>query len=107
MLETILVGVIGTGGILGIGFALLRRAIDKKFDKAMARREEKEQERLEYSKVNREIQASVGRVLFWVNKHLTSDYKLNGEYKDAWSALQAAEKKLDELDANVLAKRGR
>ena len=91
MLETFCLSVLGSGGVAGIFFALIRHYIERiKY-------------KIEQRKADEEITHATGRVLFWLH-HAIVKGEHNGELEEAFENLQRAEAHKKEMDREVLAK---
>ena len=80
VLETLLVAVIGSGGVVGVMFKLAYRYLDKRL-----------------------TQNKQGRCFFWLYKAIVDGHH-NGDLEHAFADLQAAEDEKKELDQRILAK---
>ena len=91
-LETLMVAVIGSGGVVGIMFKIAYRYLDK--------RQKEKEERL---RINDKIQHRQGRCFFWIYKAIVDGHH-NGDLESAFKDLQEAENEKKELDQRILAK---
>ena len=67
MLETFLWSVLGSGGVAGIFFALIRHYIEKRLKEVEAREAARLRYKIEQRKADEEITHATGRVLFWLH----------------------------------------
>lgn len=104
MLETVVLAMLGSGGVVGLFFFVIRFYIEKKLKEADAREKERLQAKIDMRKVDDEISHATGRVLFWLHHAITHDGEHNGELEDAFKAYQEAENKKKEMDREILAK---
>ena len=103
MLETFLWSVLGSGGVAGIFFALIRHYIEKRLKEVEAREAARLRYIIEQRKADEEITHATGRVLFWLH-HAIVKGEHNGELEDAFENLQKAEAHKKEMDREILAK---
>ncbi len=103
MLETFLWSVLGSGGVAGIFFALIRHYIEKRLKEVEAREAARLRYKIEQRKADEEITHATGRVLFWLH-HAIVKGEHNGELEDAFENLQKAEAHKKEMDREILAK---
>lgn len=95
-------GIFGSGGLLGLFFFVIKRYLQKKLDERDAREKEKMELRLERNQIERELWHSVGRLLFWTHRAITTGTH-NGELEKAFEEFEAAEEKSKALDMKILA----
>lgn len=101
MLETFCLSVLGSGGVAGIFFALIRHYIERRLMEVEAREQERIKYKIEQRKADEEITHATGRVLFWLH-HAIVKGEHNGELEEAFENLQRAEAhELDELIVRV------
>ena len=67
MLETFCLSVLGSGGVAGIFFALIRHYIERRLMEVEAREQERIKYKIEQRKADEEITHATGRVLFWLH----------------------------------------
>ena len=103
MLETFCLSVLGSGGVAGIFFALIRHYIERRLMEVEAREQERIKYKIEQRKADEEITHATGRVLFWLH-HAIVKGERNGELEEAFENLQRAEAHNKEMDREVLAK---
>ena len=122
MLETFCLSVLGSGGVAGIFFALIRHYIERRLMEVEAREQERIKYKIEQRKADEEITHATGRVLFWLH-HAIVKGEHNGELEEAFENkevltakvnqvldeeafenLQRAEAHKKEMDREVLAK---
>ena len=103
MLETFLWSVLGSGGVAGIFFTLIRHYIEKRLKEVEAREAARLRYKIEQRKADEEITHATGRVLFWLH-HAIVKGEHNGELEDAFENLQKAEAHKKEMDREILAK---
>ena len=99
MLETFCLSVLGSGGVAGIFFALIRHYIERRLMEVEAREQERIKYKIEQRKADEEITHATGRVLFWLHHAI-----VKGEHNEAFENLQRAEEHKKEMDREVLAK---
>lgn len=104
MLETVALAMLGSGGVVGLFFFLIRFYIEKKLKEADAREKERLAAKINMRKVDDEITHANGRVIFWIYHAITHDGQHNGELDAAMKALEDAENKKKEMDREILAK---
>lgn len=104
MIETLVVAVLGSGGVAGVFFAVIRHYIEKRLSEAEAREAQRMQWKIEQKKADDEITHATSRVLFWMHHAIVHDGQHNGELEDAFNRLQIAEAKKKEMDREILAK---
>ena len=90
MLETFCLSVLGSGGVAGIFFALIRHYIERRLMEVEAREQERIKYKIEQRKADEEITHATGRVLFWLH-HAIVKGEHNGELEEAFENLQRAE----------------
>ena len=78
MLETFCLSVLGSGGVAGIFFALIRHYIERRLMEVEAREQERIKYKIEQRKADEEITHATGRVLFWLH-HAIVKVEHNGE----------------------------
>ena len=103
MLETFFWSVLGSGGVAGIFFALIRHYIEKRLKEVEEREAARLRYKIEQRKADEEITHATGRVLFWLH-HAIVKGEHNGELEDAFENLQKAEAHKKEMDREILAK---
>ena len=91
MLETFCLSVLGSGGVAGIFFALIRHYIERRLMEVEAREQERIKYKIEQRKADEEITHATGRVLFWLH-HAIVKGEHNGELEEAFENLQRAKK---------------
>jgi hypothetical protein len=104
MIETLLVSILGSGGVAGVFFMVIRHYIEKRLSEAEAREEQRLRWKIEQRKADEEITHATGRVLFWMHHAITHDGQHNGELEDAFRQLQEAEERKKNMDREILAK---
>ena len=100
MLETFCLSVLGSGGVAGIFFALIRHYIERRLMEVEAREQERIKYKIEQRKADEEITHATGRVLFWLH-HAIVKGEHNGELEEAFENLQRAEEHKKEMDREV------
>lgn len=100
--EVILTAVIGSGGMLGIFFFILRYYLEKRLKEREEYEKEQTKQRMERIKINDRLTHCYGRMFFWMYKAIV-DNKHNGDLENAFKELQAAEDEKKELDRKILA----
>ena len=103
MLETICISVLGSGGVAGIFFALIRHYIERRLKEVEAREEARLKYKIEQRKADEEITHATGRVLFWLH-HAIVKGEHNCELEEAFENLQKAEAHKKAMDREILAK---
>ena len=103
VLETLLVAVIGSGGVVGVMFKLAYRYLDKRLTQKELEDQERQKEREERLRINDKIQHKQGRCFFWLYRAIVDGHH-NGDLEHAFADLQAAEDEKKELDQRILAK---
>ena len=83
MLETFCLSVLGSGGVAGIFFALIRHYIERRLMEVEAREQERIKYKIEQRKADEEITHATGRVLFWLH-HAIVKGEHNGELEEAF-----------------------
>ena len=96
MLETFCLSVLGSGGVAGIFFALIRHYIELRLMEVEAREQERIKYKIEQRKADEEITHATGRAIV-KGEH-------NDELEEAFENLQRAEAHKKEMDREVLAK---
>lgn len=99
--SVILSAVIGGSGIVGLGFAYIRRAVDKKLKEHEAEETRRRAVRLHRLMVEDEWNHAAGRLFFFVHKAIVTGHH-NGDLEAAFSDFQDAEVKKKELDRRIL-----
>lgn len=103
MFETLCLSVLGSGGVAGIFFALIRHYIEKRLKEVEEREQERIKWKIEQRKADEEITHATGRVLFWLH-HAIVKGEHNGELEAAFDNLQKAEAHKKDMDREILAK---
>ena len=75
MLETFCLSVLGSGGVAGIFFALIRHYIERRLMEVEAREQERIKYKIEQRKADEEITHATGRVLFWLHHAIMASSK--------------------------------
>ena len=93
---TVIISIIGSGGVLTIYLKHRLDKAEKKADKARQRR-------LDMHKYEREMWSATGRALFWIKRANEKHEPLNGEYAKAYEEFSEAEHKCKELEREIAA----
>lgn len=99
---TILLTLLGSGGILGIVMTYLRRYIDKRLEANEKEAEVRLKHRMKRLEVDDKLHHAYGRCIFWLN-HAVTKSPPNGELAEAMEELNAAEEAKKNLDREILA----
>lgn len=99
---TILLTLLGSGGILGIIVTYLKRYIDKRLEANEKEAEVRLKNKMKRLKVEDQLYHAYGRCLFWLN-HAVTKPPPNGELAEAMEELNAAEEAKKDLDREILA----
>ena len=102
-LETLLVAVVGSGGVVGIMFKVAYRYLDRWLTQKELEDQERQKEKEERLRINDKIQHRQGRCFFWIYKAIV-DGRHNGDLERAFKDLQEAEDEKKEIDQRILAK---
>ena len=97
MLETFCLSVLGSGGVAGIFFALIRHYIERRLMEVEAREQERIKYKIEQRKADEEITHATGRVLFWLH-HAIVKGEHNGELEEAFE-IRLSHEEVDDLPA--------
>ena len=103
ILETLLIAVLGSGGVVGIMFKVAYRYLDKRLTQKELEDQERQKEKEERLRINDKIQHRQGRCFFWIYKAIVDGHH-NGDFESAFKDLQDAENEKKELDQRILAK---
>lgn len=102
-MAVVFTSVMGSGGLVGLGFWLLKKYIDAKMQKAEEEEKHRREMKARRMEIDDELHHCYGRLFFWINHHLTRGTPPNGELKDAFEHLQRAEAAKKQLDREILA----
>ena len=102
-LETLLVAMVGSGGVIGIMFKFAYRYLDKRLTQKELEDQARQKEKEERLRSNDKIQHRQGRCFFWIYKAIV-DGRHNGDLEEAFKDLQDAENEKKEMDQRILAK---
>lgn len=105
IVKTIVLAIIGGGGIVGLLFFFLRKYIEDRLEA----NEEKERKlraiRVRRMQIEDELHHGYGRVIFWLVKAIITG-EHNGELEKAFKQLEMAEQKKKDLDREIIADQG-
>ncbi len=102
-LNTLIVAVLGSGGVMGIFFFILRYYIQKQLDKSEKKRQEFREEQIHQDELYDKLQHCYGRMFFWIHKAVVTGQH-NGDLENAFQKLQEAEDEKKEFDRQRIAK---
>lgn len=104
MIESLVLSILGSSGVAGIFFAVIRHYLEKRLSEAEKREEQRLQMKIRQRKSDDEITHATGRVLFWLHHAITHNGQHNGELEAAFKHLQDVESKKKDMDREILAK---
>jgi len=93
--------VFGGSGLVGLLFVYMRRFIDKRLEQREQEDARHREQRANRLRLEDELEHATGRLLFYLHKAVTTGQH-NGDLADAWKNYQDAEKRMKELDRDIL-----
>jgi len=93
--------VFGGSGLVGLLFVYMRRFIDKRLEQREQEDAKHREQRANRLRLEDELEHATGRLLFYLHKAVTTGQH-NGDLADAWKNYQDAEKRMKELDRDIL-----
>jgi len=93
--------VFGGSGLVGLLFVYMRRFIDKRLEQREQEDARHREQRANRLRLEDELEHATGRLLFYLHKAVTTGQH-NGDLAEAWKNYQDAEKRMKELDRDIL-----
>lgn len=101
-IQIIVTSILGSGGVVGFFFYLLRIWLDKKLDTQDIKRKKQTEYHIKRNELENKRSSCYGKLFFWMHKSIT-DTKYDNELNKAFSDLQKVEDDIKELEQHRLA----
>ena len=100
-MESLVLAILGSSGIIGLAFFLLRKYIEKRLTENERDIQKRREYRIKRMQIEDELHHAYGRLFFWMYRAVKSGQS-NGELVEAFQALEDVEVRKKDLDREIL-----